>query len=321
MKARSQLSPDLLQLARAQAQTLTLEQAAAFGFGRYAVDRMIRSGQWNRLARGLISLVPEPSWLGWAWGGVLLGGDHARLGGSAAAFLHGLESQEPGLITVKVPLGRQVGARFRWTFEREQEGVRRSGPGEPPRLSVEDTVLDRCSGVSEGDVIGLVTHAVQTRRTTPERLRRRLAERPRVSHRKIIEQLIEDVAAGAESPLERGYLTGVERPHRLPTGRRQARSRDGHVRDVRYDEYGVLVELDGRVGHEGMGRFRDMNRDNLAAVSGEVTLRYGHRDVFGRPCEVTRQVAAVLIRRGWPGLPTRCVHCRAIPEDHFRSWL
>jgi hypothetical protein len=24
----------------------------------------------------------------------------------------------------------------------------------------------------------------------------------------------------------------------------------------------VIVELDGRIGHEGVGRFRDMNRDN-----------------------------------------------------------
>ena len=32
--------------------------------------------------------------------------------------------------------------------------------------------------------------------------------------------------------------------------------------DVDYEEYGLLVELDGRRGHDGAGRFRDMNRDN-----------------------------------------------------------
>lgn len=76
-----------------------------------------------------------------------------------------------------------------------------------------------------------------------------------------------------------------------------------------------MVELDGRLGHEGLGRFRDLRRDNAAAVSGEQTLRYGWFDVHGEQCRVAFQVAAVLSLRGWPGLPSRCQHCRLVPAE------
>jgi mRNA interferase MazF len=42
---------------------------------------------------------------------------------------------------------------------------------------------------------------------------------------------------------------------------------------------------------------------------GLTTLRYGHADLFGLPCEVALEVATNLIRRGWTGFPTRCDHC------------
>jgi len=105
----------------------------------------------------------------------------------------------------------------------------------------------------------------------------------------------------------------VERAHELPRGSRQARSGDRrHLRDVEYKEYGVVVELDGRIGHTGMGRFRDMWRDNSATVEDRVTLRYGAADLYGRPCAIAGQVASVLARRGWRGCPSRCDRCRRV---------
>jgi hypothetical protein len=84
--------------------------------------------------------------------------------------------------------------------------------------------------------------------------------------------------------------------------------------DVGYDAYRLLVELDGRAGHEGMGRFRDMNRDNQFALIEWITLRYGWYDVVHRPCVVAFQVAAALAVRGWNGLPTRCFRCLNAPD-------
>ena len=73
----------------------------------------------------------------------------------------------------------------------------------------------------------------------------------------------------------------------------------------------MLVELDGRRGHEGTGKFRDMRRDNAAVRQALVTLRYGFGDVAGQPCVVAAELADVLIQRGWTGLLTPCPACPA----------
>jgi hypothetical protein len=115
-----------------------------------------------------------------------------------------------------------------------------------------------------------------------------------------------DVRGGAHSALERCYLVGVERPHALPAGTRQRAA--GRTRqDIHYDGQKTTVELDGRAVHQGVDTdWRDMLRDNAAAVRGELTLRYGWVDVRYRPCQVAAEVAAVLQSRGWEGKPRPC---------------
>jgi very-short-patch-repair endonuclease len=56
------------------------------------------------------------------------------------------------------------------------------------------------------------------------------------------------------------------------------------------------VELDGHI-HAGE-RLRDARRDNAALLDGEVTLRYGWRDVTERSCRVAWEVAAILRAQG-----------------------
>ena len=93
--------------------------------------------------------------------------------------------------------------------------------------------------------------------------------RGRQRHRGLITNLVADVEAGAESPLEVTYLNEVEQAHGLPIGRRQEpRSGLPYATDVGYDAFGLLVELDCRAWHEGARAFRDMNRDNLFVPSG-----------------------------------------------------
>jgi hypothetical protein len=65
------------------------------------------------------------------------------------------------------------------------------------------------------------------------------------------------------------------------------------------------VELDGRIGHEAEGRFRDMERDNATTVDRLDGLRYGWGRVFGRG-----------VRHGRPGGadPQRQRVARAAPK-------
>lgn len=164
-----------------------------------------------------------------------------------------------------------------------------------------------------------MTAACQRRTTTPERLAVALARRKKIRWRPMVEAMLTGVAEGAQSPLELRHLRRVERAHGLPTGCRQRRVAGHRVIwiDVDYAEQRVRVELDGRAGHVGEGRFRDHHRDNRATVDGHATLRYGHADVFGNPCGVAAEQARVLRARGWPGRPRSCgPSCRVRAHDH-----
>ena len=318
MYSRVDPSPQLIALATAQFGVVSANQTEMLGLSRHSRQRLLVSGQWRRLEGTVYVVHPlAVDWSGLAWAGLLLGGPDARLGGLAAAYLHGIAAEPPEQIDVLVPARGRTRNLWPWAFIRERPGSRSPrSPGVPPRVTVEDAVLDLCDGADADAVVGWVTQAVGSRRTSAPVLARALATRSRFTGRRFLREVLGDVGGGAHSALELRYLREVERPHGLPEGRRQHGSGARHVRDVVYEEFGLVVELDGRLGHEGMGRFRDMNRDNLAAVSGELTLRYGHADVAGSPCSVAIQVGAVLIRRGWTDGLQRCSRCAGVYEPY-----
>ena len=322
MHPRREVSAALTRLAAQQAGLVTLQQALGLGLSRQTLRRLLRDDHWRRLATGLFSTVPvPPSWETLAWGGTLLGGPHARLGPEASGHLYGLVRKPPRPIDVLVPADAPVRVAGPWRFVRERDGVRPArSPGSPPRLTAECAVLDLANQRSAGDVAGLMTAAVQQRLTSPERVQRLLETRARQRHRQLIMGMLAEVAAGVESYLEMLYLRTVERPHGLPRGERQDPSGDlPYERDVKYDRYGLIVELDGKLGHDGEGRFRDMNRDNRHALRDELTLRFGYYDVSGRPCPVAFQVYLALVKRGYSQPFRRCRSCINVPDAYLLS--
>ncbi|HEY0238156.1 MAG TPA: type IV toxin-antitoxin system AbiEi family antitoxin domain-containing protein [Friedmanniella sp.] len=315
------VSAELRELADQQGKVVSREQALAHGVSDRVLARLVEQRSWRRLSTGVYLTVDiEPTFLARAWAGILIGGDGARLGYSAAARLDRLTDQDPQVVTVLVRHGRGLLGRDGWQFVRERPGVRDAVVrGDPPRTTVEDTVLDLCATARPEDVVGWLTVAVQRHRTTPRRLLRALAGRRRYPRRALVEGLLSDVEVGAQSPLEVTYLRDVERAHGLNAlvSRQLPSPTHRAVRDVCYLDFGVVVELDGRLGHTELGRFRDMNRDNLAGLDGLLTLRYGAGDLHGRPCSVAAQVARALQQRGWTGLPTRCPRCARVPDGDW----
>ncbi len=317
MRHRHEVSDRLLHLAALQDHVVTREQALSYGLSRHSVDRLVASGAWRRLANGIFLTVPlEPSWNSMAWAGVLLGGESARLGPESSGFLHQLLPEESDPVDVLVPRTRRTELTGPWRFIRERPGVRPArSVGDPPRLTVESTVLDLAQVREAGEVVALITTAVQRRLTTVKRIGQELDQRARQRHRELLRDLLADVGGGAESPIELRYLRDVERAHGLPNGQRQ-QSRSGlpYETDVDYKEFGLIVELDGRVDHEGVGRFRDMNRDNRHALVHALTLRYGSYDLASRPCGVAFQVYCALAERGYLDPFCRCRRCSAASE-------
>lgn len=321
MHHRQDPPDDVLRTAVAQGGVISAEQVVLLGYSLRCADRLVNQRSWNRLARGIYHLgAGEPTWVGQAWAGVLMGGTVARLGFRAAGFLWGFVDEPPASISVLVPHGRLHRHPGPWTFQQERPGVRLSrSPGSPPRTTVEDTVLDLCSLARPRDLAGLLSRAVQSRRTTAPRIEERLGDRARMPHRQLLQQMLQDVGDGAESALELRYLRDVQRPHHLPPARRQARGRRGReFRDMRYEAFGTIVELDGRL--HILGRFRDMDRDNATLLEGDLTLRYGWPDITERPCQVARQVAALLIARGWTEVPTRCTRCAGATDRDLHDF-
>lgn len=297
-----------------QHDVLSRRQARAHSVTDDTVRAHCRAGRWQRLLTGVYAtFTGSPSWEAWCWAALLYAGDDAVLSHETAATLQGFGTQGRILpVHVTVPERRRVRPHPHVRVHRcGRLEATRHPVLEPPRTRVEATVLDLVHAAPSCDeAIAVVARSCQQRVTTAERVLGATRQRGRLRWRRALMPVLADVAAGAHSALEVRYVRHVERPHGLPRGCRQRPARRGGARqwsDVAYEEWCTLVELDGRLGHDGVDdRWRDAVRDNAASLVGERTLRYGWRDVVGRPCVVAQQVATVLRLSGWDGEPRAC---------------
>jgi hypothetical protein len=137
-----------------------------------------------------------------------------------------------------------------------------------------------------------------------------MSTRTKLRWRADLHQLTVAAASGDHSVLEFRYHRDVEQAHGLPEPEKQVPfttpgGRRGR-RDRLYEQYGVVVELDGRLAHPGENQWKDKTRDNAAAADGKQSLRYGWSQVRWQPCETAAEVARVLRLHGWDGRPKPC---------------
>lgn len=310
MRYREVISPRVRSLLLRQAGIITLDQAGRLGLTTAVVRRLVGQGHWRRVAEGLYDTSPlQAGFIKSAWLAMLHAGPDAAIGGDAALRLSGLR-REPTEIEVWVPPTQQrvtspAGVRVRRDF------LGRAGRagGVLRRIRPVDAVLDVGQQLETTELVALLSDTLRLRLATIESLLSELDGRQRVRQRSLFVTLLGDLE-GIESVLEYEYRRDVERAHGLPTGARQVSVSSGTRTDVLYEEYGVLVELDGTLGHlDAADRFRDLGRDNRHAVRGKTTLRYGSRDVRGQPCAVGVQVTEALQENGWPGQRLNCPRC------------
>ncbi len=311
-----ELPAELGELAWLQQGVLTSSQAMAGGMTKDMLRSRVRHGRWQRLHTGVYLVFSgEPDRLTRQWAAVLRAGPGAMLSFRTAAELARLagpaEQEKPTgpdepAIHVTVPGDRRIsriqGAVLHWS-DRATQAMHPART--PPQTRVEETVLDLVSVARTiDDAHGWVTRAVGRRLTTEARLCEAMELRGRLRWRRELTEALAADAAGVHSVLEHRYLRDVERPHRLPRAVRQARMLDGErteYRDALYQAYLVAVELDGQAAHPADRRWPDIHRDNAAATTGVITLRYGWLDVTQHPCQVAAQVAEVLRLRGYAG--------------------
>ncbi len=96
----------------------------------------------------------------------------------------------------------------------------------PPCTRVEDTVLDLIQvAPTFDDAYAWICRAIGRRRMTADRIRQAMDARKKMRWRRELTLALADAGEGALSLLEYRYVHRVERPHGLPTARRQARIR------------------------------------------------------------------------------------------------
>lgn len=274
----------------------------------------VTNGRWQRVHPGVYATFTgslEP--LHRVWAALLYAGPDAVACCATSLWLDGVINQAPGSVHVSIPESRRVEPRPGVVPHRRRALDRPATPvhpaASPPRIRIEESLLDEWARRSETDAIGLILRATQRRLTTPARIAAALDARAVQPGRALIRDVLADVETGVTSPLELHYRRRVELAHSLPSGQRNLAEADsqGHrrYRDVTY-RWRLVIELDGREAHPRDEAFRDLRRDNDVTITERTTLRYGWRDVVGEPCAVAAQVGLALKQRGWRGTIRPC---------------
>lgn len=306
----------LADLARARLGVASAAELAALGFSEAAIRANLDAGRWQHFhPRVYLLHTGPPAWPTRAWAGLVYAGwPQAVLSHESAAFARGWTKFPPDLIDVTVPYNRRSRIQPGLRTHRSRSYLHIVDPAEGlPRTTAARTLVDlmrACSNATEASA--MVLEAMRRRQISLESLWPELQAERRHPWRQVGFDALESAGMGLESVLEVRWAD-LETAHGLPIGRRQAKvTQFGQVQfqDVSYDDYGLVVELDGRIGHEDTrGRLRDMRRDNRNVLVGRATLRFGYLDLVEDGCAAVEQVAALLSRAGWPGAIQRCPKC------------
>ena len=315
---RSAAWAEVVHAQRVQSGVISRRQILTAGLSDHDIRRKLRRREWALIHAGIyVSHTGPTTWLQRAWAAVLAVAPAALCHESAIRAADGpgrAGSNDAGPIHVAVDRTRVVlsprGVVLHRVAAFEAKMLANTSP---PRQRMEQAVID-VAAEADGDLEAIATLAdgVRSRKTTAERMRAALDSRSRIRRRSLLSAVLDDIAQGTCSTLEHGYLERVERAHRLPRAQRQVRdSAKGVVyRDVAYEEFAVLVELDGRLHHTSVrDRTKDLERDLDAALGDQLTVRLGWGQVYSSGCTTAEKIGALLIKRGWQGEPTTCPRC------------
>lgn len=294
----SSIPASLRRIIADQADMVSRRQVLQAGVSGSTVTSKVTHGLWQRLHPGVYgAFTGAANWEARLWAAVLYAGPGALLSHETAAEILGLTDRRCPVIQVTIPASRRV---------RPPEGVRihlssfnyprwRPRRGIPPHTFYAETIIDLVNGADNlDDVIAWVSSGIARNLVGGAQLKAAVTARRRFRWRDQMNKVIECVAGGSHFPLEFRYDRDVERAHGLPMAARQVKfvKPDGSkgFHDRCYEQYGLIVELDGKQFHPAEQRSQDQARDNEAAATTGATLRYGWADVVRTPCESAAQV-------------------------------
>lgn len=328
--ARSSRSVDWAALERAalfQSGLLTRRQCLAAGMAVEQLRHALTRQRWLRVASGVYQTAPGRT--GWEvdaaaallavtgfgptdlispTGGVPL--PPVVLRGIAAARAWGMPGAERAPVLLAVPAPRVITPTGGVPLRRLTDWDARVDPTNFPwRTTKASTIIDCAAEGAPDGALAWLALSVQKRLVPVATLEAELARRPRLRHGALMREAMTDIRTGSHSAAEVRYVRDVERPHALPTARRQAPStvNGRSVHDNDYEEFGVVIEVDGRLGHEEWSsRVKDGRRDRRLGGAGRFTSRVFWPDVAVSVCATAAEVGALLRAKGWTGHPRPC---------------
>lgn len=263
-------------------------------------------GLWQRPHPGVVlahsgTMTPRQR----RWADLLAVDRTAYLAGLTAAELAGLKGFEDERTYVLVPNG----TRFRRRSSIEVHQSTLLGAGQvlpdalPPRTTPTRSLVDAATwATSERRARAVLLAGVQQRLVRPGDLAVVVGLRRRLVRRQLLATTLADAVGGAHTVTEAEFAA-LCRSGGLPEPTRQVHRRlpTGEVRylDNLFDEWKLIVEIDGQ-GHTSLLTWwDDLRRDNSFVASGHVVLRFPGFVVRDEPEHVLKTVRAALVARGW----------------------
>lgn len=264
----------------------------------------LRGGRWQRVHSQSLAIHTGPiGEVGLLWSAVFEAGDRGCLDGVSSLIAGGLEHFTEQAIRVSVPRGVSV-RRARNIRIRQTRRLKSSDlvtVGIPRTKNQVATVRAAIWARSDKQAALLLTMSVQQRLTTPEQLVTELLLVRRDRRRAVIADVITDLLDGVRSLGEHEFAQ-LCRERGFPEPTRQALRRGTGGRyylDVCWEDWGVVVEIDG-IQHSWAGNVvADALRHNAVALGNALVLRLPLLGLRAAPDDFFEQIEQALLSRGW----------------------
>lgn len=297
----------LSRLLRRQDGVITTRQALGY-LSEKAIRHRVRSGRWRRVHRGV--LLAQTGWVSETqrlWIAVLATGSDrsALVGGRTALTVRGLRGVRADDIHVLVPRAKRVVVPAGVTLHRvsylpPQDCDRSTSP---PSTAAGRSVVDAAQWARSDEEARLVIAAsFQQRLVRMVDVDRALERMLNARRRALILRTAWDCAGGSESLGELDFLALCRRAG-LPLPSRQVQRRDRFGRrrylDAFFDEWRIVVEIDGAHHMAVEQMWDDAGRQNDLELAGYLVLRYPAFVVRRHPERVIADLRMALIGAGW----------------------
>lgn len=291
-------------LARDRDGVVSRRQLKQADVSRWQIRAELQARRWRAHGRQVIAVhTGELAGTAPYWAAVFEAGPRAVIDGASALRLAGLTGWREDAIRVSVPRGaripRRPGLDVRQTRRLRPDDVEASGV--PRVLRPVAAVRAALWARSDRAAATLLAMAVQQRLVAAEQVGVALLDVHRDKRRRLLETVVLDLIAGAHSLGELDVARDCRR-RGLPEPSRQVvrTGRRGSLYlDVRWDAYGVVLEIDGIQHAWVQSVVPDALRHNWIALDGDTVLRMPLLGLRVAPDEFFEQVESALRASGW----------------------